>query len=39
MTPQERAQFQELVRWMESKKRQQISYPLDTASQTIINEI
>ncbi len=29
----------ELKRFMENKKRQQISFPLDAASQNIINKI
>jgi hypothetical protein len=29
----------ELTRFMEQKKQQQISFPLDTASQKVINDI
>lgn len=33
------AKIVELERFVEEKKRQQINFPLDTASQTIINNI
>lgn len=46
MTEEEKQEFQALVSkiedietFVEAKKRQQISFPLDTASKTIINDI
>lgn len=46
MTPEEKKQFdelrrevEELKRWKEEKTTQQISYPLDLASQTILNNL
>lgn len=46
MTDQEKKEFAELkrqvaelLRFMEQKKRQQLSYPLDTATQTLISKV
>lgn len=37
MTPQERQMLQEIYQWMQQKKVQQISQPLDDSSRNIIN--
>lgn len=39
MTPEQEQKLNEVYEFMQNKKRQQISYPLDTASQNIINNI
>lgn len=46
MTPEQQTQFEELqakveelLKWKEEKIRQQISYPLDEASQQVISGI
>lgn len=36
MTPTEKAQLEELLDWMRSRKEQQISTPVDPASQAIL---
>jgi spore coat protein U-like protein len=36
MTPQEKQMLQEIYEWMQEKKKQQISYPLDDASRNAL---
>lgn len=36
MTPQEKAQLNELLEWKRSKERQQISFPLDIQSDDVL---
>lgn len=39
MTPEQEQKLNELYQWMKEKQRQQISFPLDTASQNIIKKL
>lgn len=38
MTPEERAQLQQLVAWMNARQQQQLVTPLDSVSQSIATE-
>ena len=39
MSPEEKRKLNEVYEWMEKRKRQQITFPLDDTSQQIINSL